>query len=307
MHWTPDRTGRFPERPYYSTGELDHLCEQLITTFLTSRHHHVVFPVATDDLTVLIEYLGATLDSSADLSAEETGTHGYTDFIPGSRPLVRIARQLSAHPRYENRLRTTLTHEGCHVWLHRPLYEARRRLGHLFGGDSRVTYRCEPTTMLRAPAADWAEWQAGYVSGALLMPVAAICATSSGGSSSGSRCSGGRFPSLPIRPAPRAGGRGGLRRVRGGRPGAAPAARRVDGGERRAGAVVRVIFFGRVILESADSCIESRERAGKRDERGERCRHTWPRPPFRWWGIPPTHLNPCLVRGGERNVSEGAL
>jgi hypothetical protein len=103
MHWTRDRTGRFPERPYYSAGELEHLCEQLITTFLTCRHHHVAFPVATDDLTVLIEYLGATLDSSADLSAEAPETHGYTEFIPGERPLVRIARQLSAHPRYENR------------------------------------------------------------------------------------------------------------------------------------------------------------------------------------------------------------
>jgi hypothetical protein len=28
--------------------------------------------------------------------------------------------------------------------------------------------------MLRAPRYDWAEWQAGYVSGALLMPVGAL-------------------------------------------------------------------------------------------------------------------------------------
>jgi hypothetical protein len=47
-------------------------------------------------------------------------------------------------------------------------------LGHLFEGDNRVTYRCARTTMLHAPRSDWAEWQAGYVSGALLMPVSAL-------------------------------------------------------------------------------------------------------------------------------------
>src|SRR5882724_7183254 len=71
MHWTSDHTGLFVKRPYYSTGELDHLSEQLITTFLAFRHPHVAFPVATDDLTVLVQYLGATLDASADLSAHE--------------------------------------------------------------------------------------------------------------------------------------------------------------------------------------------------------------------------------------------
>jgi len=174
MHWTSDHTGRFPERPYYSADELDHLCEQLITTFLGSRHGHVAFPVATADLTVLVEYLGATLDASADLSAHEGIIHGVMEFIPGDRPLVRIARRLSANPRDKYRLRTVLTHMCAHVWLHRPGSEARRRLGHLFGGDSRVTYRCAPTTILRAPSLNWAEWQAGYVSGALLMPVSRL-------------------------------------------------------------------------------------------------------------------------------------
>ena len=174
MQWTRHHTGRCPERPYSSVDELDHLCEQLITTFLGSRHHHLAFPIATDDLTALVQYLGATLDASADLSAHERMTHGCTEFMPGRRPLVRMARWLSASPRYEHRLRTTLTHACGHVWLHRPVSEARQRLGQLFEGGRRVAYRCEPTTMLRAPASDWAEWQAGYVSGALLMPVSAL-------------------------------------------------------------------------------------------------------------------------------------
>jgi hypothetical protein len=174
MHWTSNYSGRFPELPYYSACELDHLCEQLITTLLGSRHGHVAFPVATADLTVLIEYLGATLDASADLSAEERMTHGCTVFIPGCRPLVRIARRLSANPRYQHRLWIALTHVCAHVWLHRPVSGAWSRSGHLFGDGHRVVYRCEPTTMLRAHVSNWAEWQAGYVSGALLMPVSAL-------------------------------------------------------------------------------------------------------------------------------------
>jgi hypothetical protein len=174
MHWTPDRTGRFPERPYYHPDELEHESEHLITTFLRDRHGRVAFPVTTDDLTVLVEQLGGVLDLYADLSADGRSVEGYTQFAPGCKPLVRISRQLSEQPRYENRLRTTLTHEGGHVWLHGALWEMRWRLGHLFEGGRRITYRCRPATMLRAPTSDWAEWQAGYVSGALLMPVSAL-------------------------------------------------------------------------------------------------------------------------------------
>jgi hypothetical protein len=174
MKWTRDHTGRFPERPYYSIDELESESEHLITTFLRSRHGRVTFPIATDDLTVLVEQLGGTLDLYADLPADEPLVDGYTDFVQGRKPLVRIARRLSAHPRYENRLRTTLTHEGTHVWLHRVLWDMRWRLGHLFDGSRRVTYVCHQATMLRAPKSDWAEWQAGYVSGALLMPISAL-------------------------------------------------------------------------------------------------------------------------------------
>jgi hypothetical protein len=175
MHWTPDRAGRFVKRPHYSTGELDQLAEQL-TTLLTSRRGRMAIPITTADLIVLVEYLGATLDLSAELSADERVIHGCTEFIPGHRPLVRIARRLSAHPRHEHRLRTTLAHACGHVWLHRPVAEARSGLGPLVEGGSPVIYRGAPTMMLRAPSANWAEWQAGYVSGALLMPVSVLSA-----------------------------------------------------------------------------------------------------------------------------------
>jgi len=174
MQWTRDRTGRFPERPYYHPDELDQECEHLITTFLRDRHGHVEFPVATDDLTVLVEQAGAALDLYVDLSAHEGMVQGFTEFAPGHKPLVRISQRLSENPRYENRLRTTLTHEWGHVWFHRALWEARWRLGQLFGGGSRIAYLCQHATIIGAPKSDWAEWQAGYVSGALLMPVSTL-------------------------------------------------------------------------------------------------------------------------------------
>jgi hypothetical protein len=174
MSWTRDRAGRCVKRPYDSTGELDHRSEQLITTFLVRRHHRVAFPVATADLIGLVEYLGGVLDLSADLSADERTLHGCTEFVPGYRPLVRIARWLSAPSRHEHHLRTTLMHACGHVWLHRLVLGARSRVGPLVGGGHRVAYHCRPATMLRAPRSNRAEWQAGYVSGALLMPVSAL-------------------------------------------------------------------------------------------------------------------------------------
>ena len=127
-------------------------------------------PRRTDDLTVLIEQLGAALDLYADLSSHARGIQGVTECVPGRRPLVRIARRLSDDPRSEHRLRTTLTHECGHVWLHGPLWAMGKASGNLRGiGPHRVRL-CQREGMIGAPTLDWMEWQAGYVSGALLMP-----------------------------------------------------------------------------------------------------------------------------------------
>ena len=72
--------------------------------------------------------------------------------------------------RYENRLRTTLTHEYGHVRLHAYLFALDRRQVAL--GPNRkpnATY-CMRDGMLPIGKRDWMEWQAGYVCGALLMP-----------------------------------------------------------------------------------------------------------------------------------------
>ena len=170
MKWVRDRTGRFSERPYYQPGELDDECERLIIEFLRARHGNVEFPIITDDLTVLVEQAGAAFDPYADFSADKRNVDGLTTFVPGCKPLVQIARRLSENPRDENRMRTTISHQVGHVWFHGPLWRAQQASGHPLIGGSKMTHLCRRETIVDAPGSDWVEWQAGYVSGALLMP-----------------------------------------------------------------------------------------------------------------------------------------
>jgi hypothetical protein len=144
MKLIPDGTGRFPEHPHYETDELEEECERLITSFLERRYGQIVIPVPTDALRVLIEGEAAKL-LYADLSHEGEEVHGITEFFPGRKPLVTIARELSTQP-----------------W-HAPLYDRYCRPGE--------RHKCARSQLLpRRGQPDWMEWQAGYVSGALLMP-----------------------------------------------------------------------------------------------------------------------------------------
>ena len=166
-----DSTGRFPERPHYRPQELDKECEKLITRFLRSLYGEVRFPVKTDDLTKLIERDADDLDLYADLGNLGSSVEAVTVFHPRSKPVVRVSAELSNNPRQENRLRTTLTHEYGHVHFHAYLWAMRS------SSPDRLNLRaaagpmhCKREDMLNAPQTDWMEWQAGYVSGALLMP-----------------------------------------------------------------------------------------------------------------------------------------
>lgn len=175
MRWVTDRSGRFAQRPYWLANELDADCELAVTTFLRERRGSVLFPISTDDLTVMIEDVTEDLDSFADLTALGNEVEGVTDFYRDRKPRVRLDRRLAADARRVNRLRTTLTHEYGHVRLHGFLWnfaEPQR----LFDADDlaeRVT-SCRRDTMITAPTADWMEWQASYASGALLMPVSYV-------------------------------------------------------------------------------------------------------------------------------------
>ena len=172
MKWVTDRTGRFARRPHYLPEELDSGCELVILVVsLNKRYGKVEFPIKTDDLTVFIEEQ-ADLDSYADLSGEGQGVEGVTEFVPGKRPVVKIAKALDA-AHLENRLRTTLTHEYGHVHFHRFMFEDGHGAGRsLFGPSARRTrQQMSPRHHHRgAPERDWMEWQAGYACGAILMP-----------------------------------------------------------------------------------------------------------------------------------------
>jgi len=178
MKWVQDRTGRFAKRPHYLPEELDEECELIIRTFLQQKYGRIDFPVKTDDLTILIEQK-ADLDSYADLSKEEGDVQGVTEFTPGSRPMVRIANALQA-PYLENRLRTTLTHEYGHVHFHQFMFEGESRPRSLFEDDHEAqaqSNKCKRDNIINAAESDWMEWQAGYVCGAILMPVSALVDT----------------------------------------------------------------------------------------------------------------------------------
>jgi len=173
MNWTRDTTGRFRQRPHYPDKELEQICENAIVRFLQERHGKVAFPVSTADLTVLIERDAADLDSFGEL---EEGIDGLTDFFPGKKPKVKIAARLQ-ESRFENRLRTTLTHEYGHVILHGFMFAIEDDLKKLFDGKAKDTRNTCHRDHIHGGAVDWMEWQAGFACGALLMPQSELVRT----------------------------------------------------------------------------------------------------------------------------------
>jgi hypothetical protein len=163
MIMIPDRTGRFPERPHYNIDELEADSENLITDFLMRRYGQLVIPAPTPALVALLERDAQAIDLYCDLTAEGEEIHGLTEFFPGSKPRVSVARELSFQHWREHRLRSTLTHEYGHVHWHAWLFD-------------RYCNRQEGHKCLRAQIVSvngeiyWMEWQAGYISGAMLMP-----------------------------------------------------------------------------------------------------------------------------------------
>lgn len=167
----PDHTGRFEKRPYWEQEALDTECERVVTEFLREYKGRVEFSLETDALMLLVERHVSSLDRFADLSDEGEGVQGATDFVVGEKPRIRIARELSHQEWRENRLRTTVAHEFGHVRLHGPFWEQQMRQQALFSDDELPSSRsCHETDLIEADRTDWVEWQAGYVSGALLMP-----------------------------------------------------------------------------------------------------------------------------------------
>ena len=146
-----------------------------MSAFLRKKRGDVRFPIATDDLHVLIEQQDASLDAYADLSAFGEDVEGVTEFFPDKGPMVSISERLANDGRRENRLRTTLTHEFGHVHFHRYLWAEKFISGRLFERKSLENKAiCKRDTILNASQYDWMEWQAGFVSGAILMPASHV-------------------------------------------------------------------------------------------------------------------------------------
>jgi len=177
MKWVRDTTGRFSKRPHYLPDEIDTECERIVREFLLGKYARVEYPISTDDLTILLERDVEDLDMYADFSDEDGQIEGVTEFRLGKKPRVKIAARLANTPNLENRLRTTLTHEYGHVKFHDLLYQVEVKPASLFepprspqelGGQA---HRCKRDSMLSLSERDWMEWQAGYVCGAMLIPV----------------------------------------------------------------------------------------------------------------------------------------
>jgi hypothetical protein len=167
VKWIRDATGRLPERPHYAPEDLEWECASVVNTFLRRRTGAVLFPLSTDDLTVLLEEHAEDLDLFADLTAEGAGVEGVTEFQRTGKPRVRISSVLSESPAKAARLRTTLAHELGHVLFH----------AFLWSGSGLQGVRCLRDSIARPRGTDWLEWQAGYACGAILMPAAAVRAT----------------------------------------------------------------------------------------------------------------------------------
>ncbi len=172
MKWIRDNTGRFPHRPYYQDGEIDQECEAVVSEFLTRKYGSVHYPISTNDLTVLLEQKAGELDLYADLSSYGTDVEGVTEFYASKKPRVLISAELVDQPHRENRYRTTLTHELGHVHLHGFLLSGGQQ--RLFEMDAKNTNQCIRDKILGANQTDWMEWQAGYASGAILMPLSPL-------------------------------------------------------------------------------------------------------------------------------------
>src|SRR5579862_3463331 len=118
MRWIPDSTGRFEQRPYYTSNELDKRAEREVVAFLMERYGHVRYPLSTEDLGILLERHVDDLDLYYDFPPEQADCEGVTLFNVGKGPSVRISSRLPEGGRTENRRRSTITHEMGHTLLH---------------------------------------------------------------------------------------------------------------------------------------------------------------------------------------------
>lgn len=179
MRWILTESGPFPRRLHFDNmNELDVECERLVKLVYYEKFEKDFVPPLDDDaLQVLIEQ-HADIDLYAELPE---AVHGQTEFQPGKRPLIRVNSSVSDNEQRRNRLRTTLAHEWFHAVHHRAAWEIRWAHAHARGESDVVVqqtqlplFACSQETIIEAPENEWAEFQAGYASCAILMPVTSV-------------------------------------------------------------------------------------------------------------------------------------
>jgi hypothetical protein len=120
-------------------------------------------PIPTEELERLIEERADFIDTYAELPA---GIYGKTSLFYDRRPQVWISESIR-RTASDHLARTTLCHEFGYVWLHGPLW---REAGIVKAGSPGPVWICNRDGLIDAPKPDWIEWQAGWVSGGILMP-----------------------------------------------------------------------------------------------------------------------------------------
>ncbi len=162
---------RQPRPLYFTREQLDDLCEKIIFDFCMERYGQELNPVPTEALLQLLEQHAHDVDQLAELPES---VHGVTHYYWDRKPDVQIAAELTRQHWRETRRRSTITHECSHAIQHAPLW---RELGPENPGDGPVAQscRCQYTDDSHDQWDDWMEWQARYMSGALLMPKSRVC------------------------------------------------------------------------------------------------------------------------------------
>lgn len=163
--------GPFRERPYYSTQEVERICEDTLRG--VDLYPSTPQPIRIDRL---IEKHFKVTPAYEDL---DNGLLGLTRFGPQGVHAVIIARALDEEGSVasDRRIRTTLAHEAGHGLLHAHLFVLGRDEGSLFGD---FTEPNAPKILCRGEANpsgknartySWWEFQANLAIGALLLPV----------------------------------------------------------------------------------------------------------------------------------------
>ena len=88
MKWVPDDIHGLEFRPHYEPGEIDELCDNQITNFLSERFGTVKMPIPTDAIEVLIERETQEYDPYANLSGEDGQIEGMTIFFKNKKPVI---------------------------------------------------------------------------------------------------------------------------------------------------------------------------------------------------------------------------